>query len=204
MSGFSVALIGSLMARRAAANLAQTRRSRQPRRTAVVGGNATLPIRPALRCPCFKTDRHTSAARIARARSGPPSPPRVRSSAITAAGQPGSPPISRMAGRSRRPRRWRTVPRRAQRGSTILDEIELSQPEPDHAFGALALIAVIDCRRASDCSRPKPDMTGSAYSITSSARARINGGIVRPSALAVLRLMMSLNVVGCSIGRSAG
>ena len=29
---------------------------------------------------------------------------------------------------------------------------------------------------------PKPDMTGSAYSITSSARARINGGIVRPSA----------------------
>jgi hypothetical protein len=31
--------------------------------------------------------------------------------------------------------------------------------------------------------RPKPDMTGSAYSITSSARARINGGIVRPSAL---------------------
>ena len=44
----------------------------------------------------------------------------------------------------------------------------------------------------------------SAYSITSSARARINGGIVRPSALAVLRLMMSLNVVGCSIGRSAG
>src|SRR5215472_5532151 len=52
-----------------------------------------------------------------------------------------------------------------------------------------APIAVIDCRRASDCSRPKPDMTGSAYSITSSARARINGGIVRPSALAVLRLM---------------
>jgi hypothetical protein len=38
-------------------------------------------------------------------------------------------------------------------------------------------------------------MTGSAYSITSSARARINGGIVRPSALAVLRLMMRLNVV---------
>jgi hypothetical protein len=68
----------------------------------------------------------------------------------------------------------------------------------------VAPIAVIDCRRASDCSRPKPDMTGSAYSITSSARARINGGIVRPSALAVLRLMMSLNVVGCSIGRSAG
>jgi hypothetical protein len=33
----------------------------------------------------------------------------------------------------------------------------------------LAPIAVIDSRRASDCSRPKPNMTGSAYSITSSA-----------------------------------
>ena len=69
--------------------------------------------------------------------------------------------------------------------------------------GRDAPIAVIDCRRASDCSRPKLDMTRSAYSITSWARARINGGIVKPSALAVLRLMMSLNVVGGSIGRSA-
>ena len=38
-------------------------------------------------------------------------------------------------------------------------------------------------RSAGACCRPKPDMTGSAYSITSSARARINVGIVRPSAL---------------------
>src|SRR5205823_492704 len=37
--------------------------------------------------------------------------------------------------------------------------------------------------RVNESKRPKPDMTGSAYSITSSARARINGGIVRPSAL---------------------
>src|SRR6516162_9829095 len=40
--------------------------------------------------------------------------------------------------------------------------------------------------------------------MTSSARARIDGGIVRPSAFAVLRLTTSSNVVGCSTGRSAG
>jgi hypothetical protein len=42
------------------------------------------------------------------------------------------------------------------------------------------------------------------YSITSSARASNVGGTVRPSALAVLRLMTSWNLVGCSTGRSAG
>jgi hypothetical protein len=35
-------------------------------------------------------------------------------------------------------------------------------------------------------------------------RASSDGGIVRPSALAVLRSMMSSNLVGCSMGRSAG
>jgi Domain of unknown function (DUF892) len=42
------------------------------------------------------------------------------------------------------------------------------------------------------------------YSITSSARARREGGIVRPISLAVFRLMTSSNRVGCSTGRSAG
>src|SRR5215471_4198560 len=42
------------------------------------------------------------------------------------------------------------------------------------------------------------------YSITSSARASSVGGTVRPSAFAALRLMTSSNLVGCSIGRSAG
>src|SRR4029453_1185554 len=41
-----------------------------------------------------------------------------------------------------------------------------------------------------------------AYSITWSARWRSDGGIVRPRALAVLRLMISSNLVGCSTGRS--
>src|SRR5215470_15785353 len=42
------------------------------------------------------------------------------------------------------------------------------------------------------------------YWITSSARASSEGGIVSPSALAVLRLMTSSNLEGCSTGRSAG
>ena len=42
------------------------------------------------------------------------------------------------------------------------------------------------------------------YSITSSARASSVGGIVRPSALAVLRLMTNSNRTGSSTGRSAG
>jgi hypothetical protein len=43
-----------------------------------------------------------------------------------------------------------------------------------------------------------------SYSITSSARAISAGGTVRPTALAVLRLITSSNLVGCSTGRSAG
>ena len=42
------------------------------------------------------------------------------------------------------------------------------------------------------------------YSMTSSARARMAGGMGRPRALAVLRLILSRNVVGCSTGISAG
>ena len=42
------------------------------------------------------------------------------------------------------------------------------------------------------------------HSMTSSARASTEGGIVSPRALAVRRLMISSNFVGCSTGRSAG
>src|ERR1700740_3200946 len=42
------------------------------------------------------------------------------------------------------------------------------------------------------------------HSMTSSARPRTDGGTVRPSALAVLRLTTSSKVVGCWTGRSAG
>jgi hypothetical protein len=42
------------------------------------------------------------------------------------------------------------------------------------------------------------------YSITSSAVASSLSGTAKPSALAVLRLMTSSNLVGCSTGNSAG
>ena len=42
------------------------------------------------------------------------------------------------------------------------------------------------------------------HSMTWSARARIGWGMVMPRALAVLRLMTSSNLVGCSTGRAAG
>src|SRR5262249_23186805 len=42
------------------------------------------------------------------------------------------------------------------------------------------------------------------YSITSSARSRIDGGTVRPNALAVLALTTSPNLVGTWTGSSAG
>src|SRR5829696_8357207 len=45
---------------------------------------------------------------------------------------------------------------------------------------------------------------GDPHSITSSARARRVGGIVRPSAFAVLRLIVSSYRVACSTGRSEG
>src|SRR3954471_18915829 len=44
--------------------------------------------------------------------------------------------------------------------------------------------------------RPAP------HSITSSARARSVGGIVRPRVLAVFKLTMNWNLVGCSTARS--
>src|SRR5690349_2866135 len=44
----------------------------------------------------------------------------------------------------------------------------------------------------------------SPHRITSSARTRIDSGIVMPRALAVFRLTINSNFVGCSIGRSAG
>ena len=43
-----------------------------------------------------------------------------------------------------------------------------------------------------------------SYSITLSAIICSEYGILRPNALAVLPLMISSNIVGCSTGRSAG
>src|SRR5262245_23214327 len=48
------------------------------------------------------------------------------------------------------------------------------------------------------------DEFASPHSITSSARASSDGGTVRPSALAVVRLMTRSNLIGCSTGMSPG
>jgi hypothetical protein len=55
-------------------------------------------------------------------------------------------------------------------------------------------------QKAAGSNRSKPHH----YSITSSAATSRVGGISRPSALAVLRLMTSSNFVGCCTGTSAG
>jgi hypothetical protein len=75
--------------------------------------------------------------------------------------------------------------------------------------------AAADCTRATARLISKPEgshywsgrrlLSGSsAHSITSSARARIVGGIARPSAFAVLRFTTSSRVSGCWTGRSPG
>src|SRR5262249_8889006 len=56
------------------------------------------------------------------------------------------------------------------------------------------------CRRAAE----QRDEVAPFHSITSSARPRSGNGIVRPSVLAVLRLMISSTFVDCMTGRSSG
>jgi hypothetical protein len=54
-------------------------------------------------------------------------------------------------------------------------------------------------------SRPEQvQQTEQAYSITSSASASSLGGTSIPSAFAILRLMLDVNLVGCSMGMSPG
>jgi hypothetical protein len=61
-------------------------------------------------------------------------------------------------------------------------------------------------KKRGDCAAKKADAIPPrpVHSITSSARSRIDGGTVKPSALAVLRLMNISNLVGCTTGKSAG
>src|SRR5215471_5906554 len=55
-----------------------------------------------------------------------------------------------------------------------------------------------------DRSSEQRDELAALHSITSSARAMSVGGISSPSDFAVLRLITSWNLVGCSTGRSLG
>src|SRR4029450_13020983 len=77
--------------------------------------------------------------------------------------------------------------------------------EPLHSVGLLrARRERPRSRRTAEQSDELAPLHFSAHSITSSARNRIEVGTLRPSAWAVLRLMKSSNLVGCTTGRSAG
>src|SRR6516165_2430441 len=72
--------------------------------------------------------------------------------------------------------------------------------DPPHA------LALLRARRERPRGRAAEqcDELALVHSITSSARSRKDSGIVSPSALAVVRLMMRSNFLGCSTGMSPG
>ena len=74
--------------------------------------------------------------------------------------------------------------------------------EPDHRHDRL-LRACREWPRGG-CAAEQRDELAPSHSITSSARTSSVGGISRPSALAVFRLITSSKAVGCFTGRSAG
>jgi hypothetical protein len=114
-------------------------------------------------------------------------------------------------------RRTRRLSRSARQGGAAgegqYDEKHLEAAMPAHRFlgGARGLQSYLASHIVRPGSRPPPGSSliqsrpgPVTHSIISSARARMDCGAVRPSALAMLRLMTSSNFVGCSIGRSAG
>ena len=71
----------------------------------------------------------------------------------------------------------------------------------DHRY---RLLLRTQCARRRHRAAQQEQQLAPLHPMTSSARASSVGGTVRPSALAVLRLMTSSNVVGRCTGRSAG
>src|SRR5476649_1149925 len=68
----------------------------------------------------------------------------------------------------------------------------------------LALLRLRHHRPRSRPANQRDELAAADHSITSSARASSVGGMVRPSALAVLRLIPSSYLVGAYTGRSPG
>jgi hypothetical protein len=81
-------------------------------------------------------------------------------------------------------------------------EVLLDEMFPDDTYIQGIVVALASYRFQTHA----PPQTASLcrYSITTSARPSSVGGIVRPIAFAVLRLIANSNVVGCSIGISLG
>src|SRR5262249_10570563 len=79
------------------------------------------------------------------------------------------------------------------------------QPDPPHALALLrARRERPRSHRAAEQRYELAALDPRAHSMTSSGRACSLSGIWRPSDLAVVVLMISWNLVGCSTGRSAG
>ena len=78
-----------------------------------------------------------------------------------------------------------------------------SSPAENGSMSAMPPIATKFCRVAECSEGPIPEVA-EFYSITSSAVASSVGGMVSPSALAVVRLIAVSNLVGACTGRSAG
>lgn len=73
------------------------------------------------------------------------------------------------------------------------------------AAGAAALLEAARCAEICPVRVKSVEQQAlQTYRITSSARSKIDGGIVRPKADAVLRLTTNSNFVGSSTGKSAG
>src|SRR6516225_4586458 len=75
--------------------------------------------------------------------------------------------------------------------------------EPDHRHLRL-LRARRERPRGGRAAEERNELAALHYSIISSARPDRGSGMVMPSALAVLRLMISSTFVDCTTGRSAG
>src|SRR5262249_21523269 len=96
-------------------------------------------------------------------------------------------------------------PLRERQGTILAFRIALSlghkHADPPHAFG---LLRARRERPRHGRAAEERNKLAALHSITSSAATSSLSGTWRPSALAVLRLSTSSNLVGCMTGRSAG
>src|SRR5262245_35277326 len=74
----------------------------------------------------------------------------------------------------------------------------------DRPDGLLGLRPHRDRPRRRRAAEQRDELATTDHSITSSARASSIGEMVRPRALAVIRLITRSNLIGCSTGKSAG
>ena len=96
-------------------------------------------------------------------------------------------------------------------GRPALKGADVQKPDPRHRAGGLGArtprIQEAESKKEAGRTQQAPEAPrrgSEAHWMISSARASTAGGIVRPRAFAVLRLMTSSNLVGCWMGRSPG